>query len=239
MDSDAPDEYGDDMDEAGSDFADGLMKRAIVPSFAACQALCDRTAGCVALNYANTNCELLSSVSGTSYVPGAVGASVSAGGSPPQYTSPAPASSTTPSTLQSPTCPGSAGSMYTDAAQVVYGIGCYTTFPGNDIGTPVTASSFVECLPYCDSLSGCSGVVYNVGTGLCYLKSAFNAVSGTDPNIIYGLKNRAAPGGYTQTVTPSITSTLRKSICPFGLWSIYTNSPQLLEPQLLKFPLPR
>ena len=198
----------DTSDEAFNVFG----KRAIEPSLAACQALCDRTAGCVALNYLNRNCELLSSVSGTSLVPGTVGASVSATGTgPPPYSS--GSSAPLPTGVPPPTCPGSAGSSYTDAAQVVYGIGCYTTFPGNDIGTPVSASSFVACLPYCDALSGCSGVLYNVASGLCYLKSSFNSVSGSDPNIIYGIRNRAAPGGYgTQTATPTITSTLRKFI---------------------------
>jgi hypothetical protein len=47
-----------------------------LPTFQDCQFLCDHTAGCVALNYEGQNCTLLSSVSGTSSVPGAVGASI-------------------------------------------------------------------------------------------------------------------------------------------------------------------
>lgn len=45
------------------------------PSFQDCTALCDTTAGCVALNYVNTDCTLFSFVTGTYALPGAVGAS--------------------------------------------------------------------------------------------------------------------------------------------------------------------
>lgn len=52
------------------------QKRAILPSFQDCQFLCDHTAGCVALNYEGNNCTLLSSVSGSSIVAGAIGAQI-------------------------------------------------------------------------------------------------------------------------------------------------------------------
>lgn len=187
----------------------GIMKRAIEPNFASCQALCDRTAGCIALNYVGTNCELLSAVTGTSNVQGAVGASVSASG---------PSPGGDPISTAPPTCPESAGSSYTDLAAVSYGIGCHRSYAGSDIGSPVTASTFIECLPYCDSLSGCVGVQFDTTSNLCYLKSSFGGVESSNPNIIFGLKNRAAPGYGVpaQTVTPSITSTLCKfllSLC--------------------------
>lgn len=54
----------------------GMVKRTSEPTLQACQTLCHNTLGCVALNYEGTNCTLLSSVTGISYVPGAVGGSI-------------------------------------------------------------------------------------------------------------------------------------------------------------------
>jgi hypothetical protein len=180
------------IDTSGIDGTSKKAKRAIEPTFQACQALCDQTAGCVALNYVGTNCTLLSSVTGIDYVPGAVGASITAGAD------------------DSPTCPGAANKMFTDIAGITYGLGCYTDYAGNNIGNPLQATSFAACLAYCDPSDACVGVEFNVGSQRCNLKSSFSGTQISNTNIIYGMKNRAvpAPSGVASvnpTLTPSTT----------------------------------
>lgn len=179
------------------------VKRTTEPTFQACQNLCDATADCVAFNYMGTNCTMLSSVTGSISVPGAVAATQLS----PPTTSSAPAST-------DPVCPGSANTMYTDSSNTTYGVGCYTDYAGNTIGSPIDAASFAACLPFCDSMVGCVGVVFNTAYSLCYLKSSFGGIQTSDTSAIYGMRNRAAPGGSISPsivmVTPTSTTTLCK-----------------------------
>ena len=183
----------------------GMRKRATEPTLQACQNLCDSIPACVALNYEGTNCTLLSSVTGTSYVPGAVAGSQVPSSSP-----------------DNPVCPGWAGQAYTDSAKTVYGIGCFMDYAGNDIGTPISESSFVNCLPYCDSMSGCAGVEFNVAYSLCYLKSSFSGLQTSNTSVIYGMKNRAVSGGNggVDTVTPTITPSITSTICKYSFFGL-------------------
>ncbi|KAK5172231.1 uncharacterized protein LTR77_003869 [Saxophila tyrrhenica] len=175
------------------------VKRAIEPTFNDCQSLCDGTTGCVALNYIGTNCTLLSSVTGTSYVPGAIGASISGGTS-----------------TADPVCPGSANQVFTDSNGVAYSIGCYTDYAGNNIGNPLNAASFSACAAFCDALSGCYGVEFDTTSNQCTLKSSFSGTQSSNTNLIYGVKNRAATGG--TSINPTLTpSTTLCKICPFKL----------------------
>ena len=187
-------------------FTPNMRKRANEPTFQACQMLCDDITGCLALNYEGTNCTLLSAVTGISYVPGAVGASLV----PPSSTTSGSVFFSAVAATQTPQCPGSAGEIYTDSAGTLYGIGCYTEYTGNDIGSPISESSFVACLPYCDIISGCVGVEFDVLYNLCYLKSSFAGLQSSNTSLIYGMRNRAAPGLPTYTVTPTDTSTTCK-----------------------------
>jgi len=186
------------------------------PTVQACTTLCDTTTDCVALNYNGTSCTMFSSVSGTYSAPGVVGAFQL---SPPTTSTWASASATAtatplpPSYGTVPSCPGSADQMYTDSQGTSYGIGCNAAFTGNDIGTPISEASFTDCLPYCDSMSGCAGVEYDTTLGLCYLKSSFSGLQTSNTSVIHGTKGRAASGGTaiasaTITITPSSTTTL-------------------------------
>lgn len=167
-------------------------KRAVEPTYQACQNLCDSYSQCVAFNYAGTDCELLSSVTGTTSAPGSVAGT-------PQRQPPS----------DDPVCPGSAGQTYTDSAGESYAIGCYTSYAGNEIGNPISETSFGECLPYCDSMSGCAGVEFNTYYNLCYLKSSFHGSQASNTSLIYGMRDVSAGGyggsGGTATVTPTTT----------------------------------
>ncbi len=182
------------IDTSGIGTSPVRVKRAVEPTFNDCQSLCDQTAGCVALNYQGTDCELLSSVTGTTNVPGAIGASISTGSVP------------------DPTCPGSANKLFTDSNGVSYNIGCYTDYAGNSIGNPLNAASFSVCLSYCDSLSGCSGVEFDFRANMCTLKSAWTGIQTSNTNVIYGVKNRAATGGNSVNPTPTLSTTLCESM---------------------------
>lgn len=70
------------------------------PSLQQCTNLCDTTTGCVAFNYIGTDCTLFSSVTGTYYAPGAVGAA--------QVTPPTTATPVTPPVYTSPSSVGQA-----------------------------------------------------------------------------------------------------------------------------------
>ena len=185
-----------------------------------CQQLCDNSyPQCVAINYLGTTCTMFSSVNGTTQVPGGVAASQV---SPP----PAPGTPAPP-----PVCPQAAGMSYTDSNNVMYGLGCYTNFAGNDIGTPISEPNFSQCLSYCDTMSGCYGVQYNYYYLLCYLKSSLTGQQTSNTSIIYARKGGAPPSGTSSvSTTPSVTTTLCKlfAIClknreltslSFGLWS--------------------
>ncbi|KAK6398146.1 hypothetical protein LTR65_003226 [Meristemomyces frigidus] len=151
---------------------------------------------------------MFSSVTGTYSVEGAVGAAQVL--APTTTAAPSPTSSAT----AEPVCPDDAGTQYTDSNSFGYGVGCYTDFAGNDIGTPISETSFTACLPYCDTMSGCAGVEFNVAHNLCYLKSSFTGLQYSNTSVIYGMKNNAAPGNglpsasNTITVTPSSISTM-------------------------------
>lgn len=107
--------------------------------------------------------------------------------------------------------------MYTDASGTKYGVGCYTDYAGTTIGNPIDESSFVACLPYCDAMSACVGVEFNVAYNLCYLKSSFSGSQTSNASVIYGMKNRAASGGSGGSGTPSVTHTIIPSttICKY------------------------
>ena len=207
-------------------------KRAVEPTFQDCQNLCDSYNDCVALNYEGTNCTLLSSVTGVSYVPGAIGASI-VSSAPPGYT-PTAKSTVTPAPTVNPTCPDWEGQIYNDTDGTPYIIGCYTLFAGNDIGTPVSEHAFIDCLMFCDTLSGCDGVIFDADNGVCYLKSSFDGQQTSGTGVIYGRKDLPVisasvsasvslgePGSYggggTDTNTPTLTPSTTSTSCEYLL----------------------
>ena len=95
--------------------------------------------------------------------------------------------------------------MYTDVNNVTYGIGCQIVFAGNDIGTPVSEVSFVACLLYCDTMSGCAGAQYDTSQNLCYLKSSFAGAQTPNAAFIYGRKGQAVSVPASQSATSTTT----------------------------------
>ena len=187
---------------------DGMLtERATEPNPAACQTLCDHTTGCVAFNYIQPNCTLLSSVSGHTYQPGAVGGSQVAPGAPAPSAIPA-----------SPACPGSAGKTYTDGSGTSYNIVCYTDYSGNSLGQPFAASVFGNCFSTCDTTSGCTGVVYNTYTALCTLKSAFSGVQTGNTSLIAAVRIGGPPAYavYSSSTLVSSSSSSGASVSTNG-----------------------
>ncbi|KAK0911670.1 hypothetical protein LTR02_003301 [Friedmanniomyces endolithicus] len=114
--------------------------------------------------------------------------------------------------------------MFLDASNVEYGIGCYTDYAGNNIGSPIPVDSLSTCLAQnCDMMSGCIGVQYNFYYKLCQLKFSFAGIQTSNTSIIYARKGQAAPAlssGATVTVTPTTTI---MSYLPSG--GTYTSGP--------------
>lgn len=164
-----------------------LLKRIAAPDFGTCQNYCDTTTDCVAVNYFDGNCTLFSEVTGVHQKAGSIIAA-----QPASYT---------------PTCPDFGGQIYVDSDDQPYTISCYTYFTGNDVRAPIYEASFTDCLPHCDMLSGCNGVLYDMNARLCYLKRAISGTVQTDFNVIVAAKNVSpAPGvgGGTVTITPTL-----------------------------------
>lgn len=191
----------------GSDSADDdgmsmLVKRATVPDFATCQGLCTRTSDCKAFNFVGNDCTLLSSVSGYSYSPGALGGTTYAQGTTP----PTPID-----TL--PTCPGSAGKTFTDPTGVKYDIVCYTSYADGYLPlAPLAADNIANCLSTCDQNNVCAGVEFDTSTRLCRFHSSVSGSQTGNNNIIAALRVGGAPGGppaYSGSVPPTtLTTTL-------------------------------
>lgn len=189
---------GGDSEEDGMS---KLVKRATVPDFATCQSLCGRTSGCKAFNFVGTNCTLLSSVSGYSYSPGALGGTTYSQGTPP----PTPIDT-------APACPGSAGKTFTDYAGVKYDLVCYTSYADNALIGTQAADNVANCLSTCDQNDLCAGVEFDTTTNLCRFHSSVTGTQTGNNNIIAALRVGGAPGGspaYSGSVPPTtVTTTL-------------------------------
>ncbi|TKA83791.1 hypothetical protein B0A55_00056 [Friedmanniomyces simplex] len=188
-----------------------IKRQSSEPNYQDCSNLCDATSGCKYFNYIGTSCTLLSTMTGEIGVPGAIaGSQVS-----PPTTYVVLSSSTSAAATTAPLCPGSAGSMFLDSNNIQYGIGCYTDYAGNNIGTPISEDSITTCFTYCDTMSGCIGVEYNFYYNLCQLKSSFAGTQTSNTSIIYGRKGQAAPGySLTTTFTTSLPSGATVTVTP-------------------------
>lgn len=159
-----------------------LQRRVTEPNFGSCQVLCDYNDACVAVNYIGTNCTLLSSVTGQYNASGAVTA--------------------VQVPDNEPVCPGSNGTTYsTNSTQ--YSLTCYGDYAGGDMGSPIYEAVFSDCLPHCDSVSGCMGVVYDTSTRECYLKSSLSGAQSSNSSRLVAVRTTAVPAA-SQTITRTV-----------------------------------
>jgi hypothetical protein len=232
-DSDSPDTSGDDMSEMEG--MSMLAKRAIVHDIQSCRNLCDRTRGCKAFNFVDTNCTLFSSVTGYSYAPGAVAGTVYGQGEAP----PTPVDT-------SPVCPGSAGKTFTDGMNVTYDIVCYTQYEGSYVlVAPLNSNNLANCLPDCDRNELCAGVVYDTSTRQCRFISDFDGPQRGNNNFIAAIRVGGPPAYFasasisvppiTVTTTLSPPTTICKLIPPSWFDS---KSANILQHSLLVQPSP-
>jgi hypothetical protein len=196
-----------------------ISKRAIVPDVAACRALCDRTTGCKAFNFVDTNCTLFSSVTGYSYAPGALGGTVYAQGGPP----PTPVDT-------SPSCPGSAGKSFVDSMSMKYDIVCYTQYAsGYTSDAPFASDNIANCLPTCSKNAQCAGVAFNTATRLCQLLVAVNGAQTANNNLIVALRVGGSPAYETPNSLSSVPpTTVTTTLLPTPTLCKFPSKPTVL-----------
>ncbi|QIW95440.1 hypothetical protein AMS68_000958 [Peltaster fructicola] len=220
---------GSDYDGAGT----GLPQNGIysATNFENCMEICDTISGCIAVSFVGGNgagtC-YAKSTTGTFVFSGAVNAAIlidasaSISASSLQSSSPSSASlaslvssSILPTSSSSPVCPGAAASTYMDSQGISYDIICYTDYADSNIGAAISFNSLAACLPACDSMSGCVGVVFNPDYDLCQLKSSFTGTQTGNTSVIAAM--RLAMSATTSAAVSSTPQTISASTESFGM----------------------
>jgi hypothetical protein len=109
-----------------------------------------------------------------------------------------------PTLTRAPVCGADNNTRYTDVFSTTYDITCGVEIVGDNLYA-VHADTFIECIEYCDILSGCAATTYLDGAGLldanCYPYSVFQRYNYNGNERVYGAVPINGPTNNTFSTT--------------------------------------